>query len=110
MKEPINLSGTILDAWRTVTREFDRVWEALGDRAHLVNMPSGIKVERLDGVSTIRASMLAKALAITFGETMFEDSKEWTLIDQLEQSKDEFWRMVAAALKEEFHRASGESK
>ncbi|VVE90426.1 hypothetical protein [Pandoraea bronchicola] len=97
MKEPIDMRGTQQEAFRTVTREFDRVWAALEEfRA---------SITRIDGVSPIRASMLARALAITFSETMFEDSKEWTLISELEKSKDEFWRMVGAALKDEFRQS-----
>ncbi|VVE47308.1 hypothetical protein PCO31111_04508 [Pandoraea communis] len=105
MKEPINMSGGIADAMATISREFARVWAALGVHSPAIPLTCGMKCSRIDGVSTIRASMLARAIAITFNETMFEDSKEWTLIDQLEQSKDEFWRMVGTALKDEFHRS-----
>ncbi|WP_141118668.1 hypothetical protein [Pandoraea sp. PE-S2R-1] len=105
MKEPINMSGTLRDAWSSVSREFDRIWAALGVHTPAATPPVGMRLTRIDGISTIRASMLAKALAITFSETMFEDSKEWSLIDELEQSKDEFWRMVGTALKDEFHRS-----
>lgn len=108
MKEPIDMHGTLHDALLTVSREFDRIWASLGVHAPAGTLPAGAKLTRIDGVSTIRASMLAKALAITFSETMFEDGKEWTLIDQLEQSKDEFWRMVGAALKDELHRSLGQ--
>lgn len=110
MKEPINMNGPLRNALATVSREFDRIWAALGVHAPPVVLPSGVKCTRIDGVSTIRASMLARAIAITFNETMFEDSKEWTLIDELEKSKDEFWRMVGAALKDEFHRSLVKTK
>lgn len=110
MKEPINMSGGIVNAMETISREFARVWAALGVHSPAIPLSAGMKYSRIDGVSTIRAAMLARAIAITFNETMFEDSKEWTLIDELEKSKDEFWRIVGSALKDEFHRSLGKSK